>query len=70
EFAKAGLGISFVTKQFVQSELNGGTLFELPLIEQIPPRKIGVIFLKNRRLSTATKVFTGKYLQITLEPIR
>jgi DNA-binding transcriptional LysR family regulator len=64
EFAKAGLGISFVTKQFVQTELNGGILFELPLIEQIPPRKIGVIFLKNRRLSPATRAFTSDYLQI------
>jgi DNA-binding transcriptional LysR family regulator len=64
EFAKAGLGISFVTKQFILNELNGGTLFEVPLIEQIPPRKIGVIFLKNRRQTPATTVFTRDYLQI------
>jgi len=66
EFAKAGLGISFVTKQFIQSELEKGTLVEIKLKEPIPPRKIGVAFLKNRRLSSATKTFLRQYLHVAL----
>ncbi|MBP1995053.1 LysR family transcriptional regulator [Paenibacillus eucommiae] len=64
EFAKAGLGISFVTKQFVQSELDNGSLFEIKLAEPIPPRKIAIAFLKNRRLTPATKSFFGQYLNV------
>jgi len=64
EFAKAGLGISFVTKQFVQSELDNGLLKEVKLKETIPPRKIGVIFQKNRFLTPANKVFLHEYLGV------
>jgi LysR family cyn operon transcriptional activator len=64
EFAKAGLGISFVTKQFVQSELNSGSLAEIKLTEVIPPRKIGIVFPKNRRLTAATLCFIQKYLKV------
>jgi hypothetical protein len=46
--ANMSVTVEFVAVPFVQNELNGGMLFELSLIEQIPPRKIGVIFLKNR----------------------
>jgi LysR family cyn operon transcriptional activator len=64
EFAKAGLGISFVTRQFVRNECENGSLVELQLIEPIPSRKVGIVFLKNRRLSPATNIFINKYLQI------
>ncbi|CAG7625111.1 LysR family transcriptional regulator [Paenibacillus allorhizosphaerae] len=64
EFAKAGLGISFVTRQFVQSELDTGKLKEIRLAEPIPARKIGIAFLKNRLLSSATKVFIREYLGV------
>lgn len=66
EFAKAGLGISFVTKQFVQEELEDGTLFEIKLSESIPRRKIGIAFQTNRRLSPATSVFLKQYLSLQL----
>jgi LysR family transcriptional regulator, cyn operon transcriptional activator len=64
EFAKAGLGISFVTKQFVQSQLDDGTLLEIRLKEAIPPRRIGIVYLKNRSLTAATKVFLRDYLRL------
>ncbi|WP_282935287.1 LysR family transcriptional regulator [Paenibacillus sp. RC67] len=66
EFAKAGLGISFVTKQFVQSELESGKLVEIKLKEQIPERKIGIALLKNRRLSAAAQMFFQQYLHVEL----
>jgi DNA-binding transcriptional LysR family regulator len=64
EFAKAGLGISFVTKQFVQNELTNGTLVELKLHEPIPPRRIGIVYHKNRRLSPATRAFMEAHLGV------
>ncbi|GAA4877630.1 LysR family transcriptional regulator [Paenibacillus vulneris] len=64
EFAKAGLGISFVTKQFVQAELEAGKLAEIKLKERIPERKIGIALLKNRRLSAATRTFFEQYLHV------
>ena len=63
-FAKAGMGISFVTRQFAQAELDAGTLTELTVREPIPSRKVGVIFLKNRRLSPATETFIRDYLKL------
>lgn len=63
-FAKAGLGISFVTRQFAKRELETGELVELQLAEPIPPRKAGIVFLKNRRLSPATNTFIKSYLNL------
>ncbi|MFD1678128.1 LysR family transcriptional regulator [Alicyclobacillus fodiniaquatilis] len=64
-FAKAGLGISFVTKQFVSRELENRALFEINLRESIPNRTIGLIYLKNRRLSPASRKFVEDYLRLT-----
>ena len=41
EFAKIGLGISCVVKEFVAEELKNGTLIEIPLDLPIPKRIIG-----------------------------
>ena len=41
EFAKIGLGISCVVKEFVKEELRNGTLIEIPLELPIPERVIG-----------------------------
>jgi LysR family cyn operon transcriptional activator len=57
EFAKHGLGISFVTKQFVQNELDRHILFEIKLQEQIPQRKVGIALLKKVPISAATNAF-------------
>ncbi|RHR27631.1 LysR family transcriptional regulator [Clostridium sp. AF19-22AC] len=46
EFAKMGIGISCVVKQFVMSELTSGILTEIKLSNPILPREIG--FLYNR----------------------
>lgn len=63
-FAKAGMGISFVTRQFAKAELEAGNLVELNLAEPIPSRKAGIVILKNRRPSPAASVFIQQYLQI------
>ncbi|MFJ8066353.1 LysR family transcriptional regulator [Psychrobacillus sp. NPDC096426] len=57
EFARINLGIACVTKEFSQEYLNKGLLYELPLVEEIPKRNIGVCFLKSVSLSQASKKF-------------
>ncbi len=44
EFAKMGIGISCVVKQFVEHELNASSLIELKLTKPIPPREIGFLY--------------------------
>ncbi|MCI9420436.1 MAG: LysR family transcriptional regulator [Eubacterium sp.] len=44
EFAKMGIGISCVVKQFVEDECNASSLMELTLTKPIPPREIGFLY--------------------------
>lgn len=46
EFAKMGIGVSCVVRQFVEEELKAGLLIEIELSKPIAPREIG--FLYNR----------------------
>ncbi|MGN8800374.1 LysR family transcriptional regulator [Candidatus Merdisoma sp. HCP28S3_D10] len=43
DFARVGLGIAGVIREFVQAELSGGALLELPLPFPLPPREIGFL---------------------------
>ncbi|OXM82745.1 LysR family transcriptional regulator [Paenibacillus rigui] len=64
EFARTGLGIACVIRNFVQKELNatGSDLFEIQLDRPIPPRKVGIITLKDVPLSSAAKRFIDQIL--------
>lgn len=44
EFAKMGIGVSCVVKQFVEHELESGALVEIELSEPVPPREIGFLY--------------------------
>ena len=44
EFAKMGIGISCVVKQFVENELKAGTLIEITLSNPVPSREIGFLY--------------------------
>lgn len=57
EFAKRGLGISYVTRQFVQKELEEGSLFEVQLDVPLPPSHVGILTMKNMPLSSAARGF-------------
>ena len=57
QFARRGLGISCVVRNFAEIDLQNGSLFELDLVEKIPPRQIGIIKLKNAPLSAAAVKF-------------
>ncbi|MDR3292550.1 MAG: LysR family transcriptional regulator [Clostridiales bacterium] len=57
DFAKAGLGIGFVVKEFVEEDLREKRLFEIPLKEPLPMRGIGLITPKNSPMRFTAKRF-------------
>ncbi|KJR97045.1 MAG: LysR family transcriptional regulator [Desulfobulbaceae bacterium BRH_c16a] len=57
EFARIGLGVALVIKNFVLEELRRGLLFEIPVLPRIPPRKVGIVTPKNVPLSLAAEAF-------------
>lgn len=56
EFTKIGLGIGFITKEYLDQELDDN-LFEIKTSPELPPRSIGMICLKNKSLSCSSKNF-------------
>lgn len=57
EFARINLGIACAVKNFIPTELDTSKLYELQLIEKIPERNIGIVFLKDVPLSAAARRF-------------
>jgi LysR family transcriptional regulator, cyn operon transcriptional activator len=57
QFARIGLGISCVVKNFIAEELSQSILYEIKLEPPIPPRRVGIITLKNLPLSAAAAHF-------------
>ena len=56
EFTNMGLGIGYLTKEFITEELNNNHLFEIKTTPEIPKREIGIIYCNNKTLSkSATK---------------
>ena len=53
-FAKYDFGIACVIRNFVEDDLDKGLLYEIKPIEKIPPRSIGVTWLKDVPLSAAS----------------
>ena len=63
DFAKIGMGISYITKEFTKDELDNKLLFEIPLKEKIPERGLGIVLPKN----TITSFATQKLIEIIME---
>ena len=57
DFAKIGMGISYITKEFAKDELENELLFEIPIKEKIPKRSLGIVLPKNTITSFATEKF-------------
>ena len=55
EFAKIGLGIGYVTKDYVKEELKNQQLYEIKLKETIPSRYIGIATSNNHLPNFSTK---------------
>lgn len=53
-FAKYDFGIACVIKNFIEDELENGSLHEIKPIERIPARSIGIAWLKEVPLSAAS----------------
>lgn len=57
EFAKIGIGVACVIKEFVHDDLADGTLKQLAISPEPKPRDIGLVLKKNIPLSIAAKTF-------------
>jgi len=57
EFARKGLGISYVTREFVAKELENGSLFEIQLDVKLPPSPVGIMTMRNMPLSSTASNF-------------
>lgn len=57
EFAKIGLGVSCVIKEFVQTELNDGSLIEIPLEKSLGKREVGFAYRNTSVLSDSVQKF-------------
>ncbi len=68
EFAKIGLGISAVVKEFILPELEQGTLKEIPVNPSPRSRSIGIVTHKNVPVSIASQNFIN-YLEATHKDI-
>ena len=55
EFSKIGLGIGYVTKEYIKDAIKNKELFELNIKEKIPSRYIGIALSKNHIPNFSTK---------------
>lgn len=69
EFAKTGLGVACVIKEFAAEELKNGSLIQIPLKTPINKREVGFCYLKNTFLSDSMQKFIN-YIScgVTLDP--
>ena len=63
EFAKIGLGVGYVTRDYITKELEKGELKIIDLKEKIPSRKIGIAISKTHVPNFSTK----KLMKIILD---
>jgi LysR family transcriptional regulator, cyn operon transcriptional activator len=61
EFAKIGLGVSCVIKEFIQNDLYDGTLIEIPLEKPLGTREIGFAYENNSAISDSAMKFIQFY---------
>lgn len=57
EFAKTGLGVACVIKEFVLPELRNGSLIQIPLKVPVHKRKVGFAYHKNAFVTESMKQF-------------
>jgi len=61
DYARIGLGIACVTREFTDHDENSG-LFEIKLDTPVPERSIGVCYTENTELSAAAK----RYIELVM----
>jgi Transcriptional regulator len=60
QFAHIGLGVACVIREFVAEDLMKRTLYEVPLEMPLPPRKVGLVTLRDVPLSAAASRFLAQ----------
>lgn len=68
QLAHINLGVSCVIKEFSQTFLEEGYVFEMKLRKPIPPRYIGCVTLKKNPLSSAAQKFYA-LIQDSIDPM-
>lgn len=61
EFAKIGLGVACVIKEFVIDDLKEGRITEVPLITPIKKREVGYAYSNNMPLTASMEKFVNFY---------
>lgn len=61
EFARIGLGIACVIKEFIQEDLDNKTLIEIPLDTPIQKREVGFAYSRRAPLSQSMEKFIQFY---------
>lgn len=67
DFAKIGVGVACVVKNFVSDELADGSLVELPLPIPIPGREVGFAYRRHTNPSHSLQSFIDFYKNYTTE---
>jgi DNA-binding transcriptional LysR family regulator len=63
EFARIGLGVGCVIKDFVKDDLDNGTLIEIPFVAPINKRQVGFAYNSNIDLTDSVRKFIDFYQQ-------
>ncbi len=61
EFARIGLGVSCVIKEFIKKDLEEGSLIEIPLEKPLGTREVGFAYLNSFQLSDSLQKFIRFY---------
>ena len=61
EFAKIGLGVACVIKEFVREDLNSGKIVQIPLSIPIEKRAVGLSYINNAPLTASMQKFIDFY---------
>lgn len=67
DFAKIGVGVACVVKNFITDELADGSLVELPLPFPIPTREVGFAYRQHTNPSNSLQSFINFYKEYTPE---
>ncbi|MCI8777678.1 MAG: LysR family transcriptional regulator [Bacilli bacterium] len=62
DMTKIGLGIGYLTKEFIESEIKNKELFPIKIKPSIPPRQIGLVTIKKNIPSFAARSFINLIL--------
>lgn len=67
DFAKIGVGVACVVRQFIEKELTSGQLVEIPLEIPIPKREIGFAYKESNSSSKSLSKFIQLYKNYNYE---